>query len=137
MVDREPWTRSGSQGVFSPKAFQQAEVGGQDIHQEAVKLSAGHVVELPGNLAGQQLDPPKSHWEGTSRGAGAVTLISCLGVPQKDHKWTCGGIVHGNFPNEDVCRMPPTLTRVSPMQGSLTSPTTEARRCSASKTRRQ
>lgn len=40
-------------------------------------------------------------------------------------------------PNEDICRMPLTLTRMSTTQGSYSGPSTEARRCSASKTRRK
>lgn len=49
-------------------------MGGQEIHQEAVKLSAGCVEELAGNLARHQLGSPESHWEDASRGEGAVKL---------------------------------------------------------------
>lgn len=62
-------------------------MGGQEIHQEAVKLSVRWVEELTGDLAGYQLDSPESHWEDASRGEGAVKLLgSCLELPQKDQK---------------------------------------------------
>lgn len=71
---------------FPPKHFSRRRWVGRIFTRKlsAVELSAGRVVELPGNLAGQQLDSQKSHWEDTSRGMGAMTLVSCLGVPHKD-----------------------------------------------------
>lgn len=69
------------------KSIYQAEVGGQEIHQEAVKLSAECVEELAGNVAGHQLGSPELHWEDASRGEGAVKLSEKLpGAPTEGSK---------------------------------------------------
>lgn len=78
---------AGSDFFFSPKSVYQVEVGGQEIYQEAVKLSAECVEELAGNVAGHQLGSPELHWEDASRGEGAVKLSGKLpGTPTEGSK---------------------------------------------------
>lgn len=93
---------AGSDSPLPPPASKKHisgwEVGGQEIHQEAVKLSAECVEELAGNVAGHQLGSPELHWEDASRGEGAVKLSEKL--PGSSHrriqKGSCGHCYTGS-----------------------------------------
>ena len=114
---------------FPPKIIYQAEVGGQEIHQEAVKLSAECVEELAGNVAGHQLGSPELHWEDASRGEGAVKLSGQLpGLPTEGSE---------KVPVEALLHRKLLVTGAAPSRVYTPAPTTETKGSKASQNQKE
>lgn len=96
------------------------------------------LLNLHGNLAGQQLDSTKRHWEDARRAEGAGKLGSCLGAPYEDEKrWLQGHFTEGAV-SVDTCKMPLTFIGVSSIRCPHTRPSPlEQKRPKQTRTRKR